>query len=712
MKHYKELSKKCILDRTDLKYSPYIAALNIEYSHDLPFFWSFAFDSSPESVCYGRNFNDLICFFELLKKEFGFSSEHKLIIIVDDLSIFFGYTKKILPYDSEPFVAKSHYEILLAQCFETFEIHCYKQFYETNVKEDMILDGLIVPTLEDNSFSDICTIPEQISEYCADKVEYICAKFRQELDNRYQGITKNLSLTKTTAIERVINAEMRKADNKAECNIKKQIMKMNPIISAEGREKIFPLLYKAFFGGISFLNDEFINTSIDCVYSADITSAYVHEMITSKYPISRFEQLQLPKNPTDLLNRYYSRYAMIIVLEAANVELRPGAMPFLPSALRHGFINTNDLEECKDVTQRCSATRIKSAKYIRIVLTDIDFRLFLQHYKSDIRLRLILGSRYGYLPDYITKTIAIMYQSKRIAKNKYERLERAGIATESDKIEYKRKKSELARLYGIFTRSPVVRKYSFDPETKDAVVTEENHIPKSRFSSAVLYQWGVWTTALVRRRLSTIYTGLLNNKAIILSGDTDCINFKGNCLDIINQYNKAVSIALELREKQLGYAPGTFQGLGQLTLKKFNQFKYTGLKQYCYIHNTNKGEKFEYKVGGLSLDCKYFSQVCKSNSEAFAHFGLGLTIPARYAPRRFRQNIDSPTQSYYEDINGNIINAVVPSCIQMFATSFTFDSSVFNYSNSLARKGEHLDVEHLRDLSKKSTLSGYNFKIK
>ena len=55
MVNYKDYDFTAILDRPDLQYSPYIAALDMQFSHHTPYLWTFGFDSTPENA-YGRSF--------------------------------------------------------------------------------------------------------------------------------------------------------------------------------------------------------------------------------------------------------------------------------------------------------------------------------------------------------------------------------------------------------------------------------------------------------------------------------------------------------------------------------------------------------------------------------------------------------------------------------------------------------------------------------
>ena len=104
---YKDYDFTGLYDRKDLAYCPYIAALDIQYSHNLPYLWTFCFDSTFDSegnalIIYGRTFEDLLDFLEVMKQKMRFNNnaktKHYLVIIVDDLFTFFARVKKSASY--------------------------------------------------------------------------------------------------------------------------------------------------------------------------------------------------------------------------------------------------------------------------------------------------------------------------------------------------------------------------------------------------------------------------------------------------------------------------------------------------------------------------------------------------------------------------------------------------------------------------------------
>lgn len=718
---YKDYNFTGLYDRKDLVYCPYIAALDIQYSHNLPYLWTFCFDSTFDQdgnalIIYGRTFEDLLDFLETMKEKMKFNNnsktKHYLAIVVDDLFTFFAMVKKIFPIDRDPYVAKSGSDVLLFSCMEVYQFHSYKAYFESEALEDMQHEhGIIMPEIDPEGLSYCCKLTEEEMNNSADRTFFMASIFRQELDLKYQGNVSLLPLTRTARVNHLFYLEERKMSNKAKCNLAAMIMKKNPLTSEYGREFVLQYLFKAFFGGAVFFENGIPDKAFSDVWSVDASSAYVSRMVLSRYPIGKFEELPNPKSYTDLFENPYKRYGLLITFSAKDVEVLPDGLPFLPSQVRNHWV---DSEDPMTEAERCQDVRIKKLRYMKMTLTDIDFKLFLENYDfKGICIENVIGSKYGYLPDYVINVIVRLYSNKADAKQKKNELEELGLLTPQLEIEYNRIKSELARLYGIFTKRPVMEKYAFDPEKKEPYVSDHNYISPTAKFQPVLYQWGVWTTALVRKEISDLRKQLLNapkdRKIKVLSGDTDNINFIGEATDIISHYNENVKSQIERRAAALGIDPELLKDLGTLTVKKYKKYKLTALKQYCFIHETKNGDKFGYKVGGMNADCKYFDKNFKKPIQKFNHFGINLTIPAEYAPRIVKIPINTNVHEVWTDREGNRCEGDVYSYVKTTLCKFTLcpADDVSPRANTI-KPGEPVTLNEVKYFASKAKNYVYN----
>lgn len=714
MIYYKDYDFKGLFDRPDLVYSPYIAALDIQYAHNLPYLWTFCFDSCVDQdgnalIIGGRTFDDLIDFLEIMKQKMHFSDgkrKHYLVIIVDDLFTFFGNTKKVLPYDQEPFVAKSGSNVLLCSLLGVYQLHSYKAYFETELADDMLNEhGIVLPEIIADGLSPAVKLTDEEIENSENRVFYMANIFRQELDLKYQGLVNTLPLTKTSRVNHLFYLEERAMSNKAKCNLQSMIMNMNPLTSEYGRNVVLQYLFKAFFGGAVFFEKGVPDVPFSDVWSVDASSAYVARMVLNKYPISKFVELPQPKSYKDLFKKPYNNYAMLITFKAKGVKLKKGGLPFLPSQIRNHWVDQYDTDT---ELQRVSDIRIHDIDILSMTLTDIDFKMFLDNYDVDqICITDLLGSYYGYLPDYVINVIVRLYANKADAKQKKLELEELGLNTAFTDLEYNRIKSELARLYGIFTKRPVMERYIFDTVKKEPKVADYKYISPTAKFQPVLYQWGVWTTAAVRKEIADLRAELMNapkdRQIKVLSGDTDNINYLGEATDIISRYNDNVNARIAARAAALGIDAELLKDLGTLTVKKYKKYKLTALKQYCYIQDTKQGEKFTFKVGGMNAACDYFEKECKTPLQRFNHFGINLTIPAEYSPRVVKIPVNTDLHEEWTDRDGNRCQGDVYSMVKEVRCRFTLCPATDASENGNPIKpGEAVTLNEIKYLAGKA----------
>lgn len=652
-----------LLDRMELKYSVYIAALDIQFNYDLPYLWTFCFDMTGE-IIYGRTWEDLNYWFDKLEK-FGFNYDHKIIVYLNDLTQFFTYAKKLIYIDKE-LLAKRPSEILIFSSkgleFRSFQAYTEKDIDKLIYANDINARSYHIKP-EDLRVSDRVQLTDQELEYSSRRVLEMTNAIRHDIDMLYQGSTKDVKITKTRRIENLLSANLRRADPDKE--LFWRIHSMNPLSNEFGMKILLPQLRKAFFGGTVFYENGVLNELLQDVYSADIISAYCAEFILSKYPISKYKKLDLPEDYTDLFTKiYYNKKSLLIQFEAHNVKLKKGGLPILPAAMKHYYIDKDSPAERKDAIKRAQRLKLHESDTIRMCLTDIDFELFTRYYdfdKDSFKILSLLGARSGYLPDFIIKTVAELYKNKMKSKAKKKELEKIGLLDLLQEELYNDDKSAIARLYGIFTQSPVVTKYSFDQDKKDLKLLSSEYLVKDQEFRPVVYQWGVVTTALVRKKLCDLRDKLRDRKIKTISGDTDCVNYRGNADSIISEFNVKINSLVAKRCKAIGIDPADLQDLGTLEVKKYKYYRLTAVKQYATVRETETGDVFETVCGGMNKECDYFRRYSKNPKEQIDHFRLGLTIPSEYAPRRIVRQCTGNKAISYTDREGNKIRAEVNS---------------------------------------------------
>lgn len=715
MIHYKSYDMSGIRDKYKNTYSKHIAAIDVQYSHNAPYIWAFALSAMPDKIAYGRTWEELreflynvsVSLHLWIKVELTARDKHKiedsagleelpeelleedeneiekveghiLKVICANLSDFFQFSKSELDYLPLPLIAKQKREILLATLAYGMQVQSYEDYWETDVDKDVApVGGMqhIKPAAA--ALSARCKLSALEFDYIQNRIDIMLNRTKSELDTAFNGDPKLLVLTMTAKVIHMINEQLRADKNEDPTSIEKMIHNLNPLSNEEGLECILPKLQRAFTGGVTFYERGVINKIFDNVYSADLTSAYVARIFLSRFPISKFKPLdeqrlaalQRCKSPSKkLLSQEYDNCAMLITFECSGLKLNPGGWAFISCEEKNRYRHFRDgIEEDYENEVHTNSSKIFYAPRYSTTMTDIDFRLLHDNYTYEtIRIKDVYAARYGYLPDYISNVIAKLYKDKVKAKDEYKIAEELGVGTLQAEYEYERIKSIIARLYGIFTQRPVLIRYGYIPEKHDTIVLNPQYIGKSKYKP-VVYQWGVWTTAHTRKEIADLRERLRtvpeDRHIRVISGDTDCINFTGDATDIIADYNAEVNRQIKLRAAALGYAAEDFRDLGNLEVKLYKKYKICGLKQYAYIKNTENGDKFDCRVGGMSRECTYFQDVCKDNLNMAMHlFCPGTTIPAEYAPRRCNICIDEPRREVWTDRDGNKIQEDVKSC--------------------------------------------------
>lgn len=700
MQYYKDFDYTCIHNRLDLHYITYISALDFVVSDaGVLSLWAFCFDTAPGSHVYGRTIEELAEFLEMLQLGYKLSNKHKLVCYIDDLPQFFWRTHKYIRYEGD-FISRNNRAVMLCNGLACIELRSFNEYYEQDIDYAIpLVSGIAHPEPPHGAISDICRLTDDDLAYIDNRISFISAIMRYDCDADYSGNINMIPLTKTARINRLFDNQKRAACNKSKCNINTMIMHANPLANEEQRKKILPLLKHAFFGGVNFCNKEYINDVLDNVVYGDFTSAYISAMMLKKYPLGKFEPLPLPKEPQALLNDpVYTRKALLITFEVPGLSLKKNAVPFLMSDMRHAWTKFDNQAECEDLAARSVKRRISESGLIRLTLTDIDFKLLLEHYTikdSKMQILAVYGTRYGKLPTYILQVLHKLYSTKANAKDAYNAKKQAGIDTLQDKLQYEDIKSIPARVYGIFTKSPVVVKYKYTPDTQLVSVEDPNYIsPNARYSS-VLYQWGVWTTAHVRQELLQLRRSIIKSGSISYYGDTDSLAFKWTAAAaaVIAQYNEQTAANVAKVAEALGVDPHELRDLGSFSVDHFKYFKYTGTKQYCYVMATDAGLKFEFRAAGLNRSCTYFDD--EGGDDPYTKmllFSVNATIPAEYKPRKVVLYTPHTEQVTYTDRDGSTITRDVKSNVKTVYDAYTLGgSSIYNFSGTRSNLGSAID---------------------
>lgn len=634
-------------DKHKFKYSNLAAAFDIETSTAViednkkiafMYIWQLAVE---KIVVYGRTWEEFRNCIKKLRKELKLSSKYKLITYVHNLKYEFSFFKnevEIQPYD---FLARDKNNVIKCSVENVIVFKDNYSYSEKSLKEIGKEVGISKLELDYSPVrTHITPLNKEELEYCAIDV-IILVEYIKKLRDIYKRID-NIPLTLTQAIKKIINANC-----KDEKNYKQIIStKLN---NSEKDRLILEKLQKAFIGGVNYYNPDCRDLELNNISSVDIVSSYPAQILLHKFPITKFTPIEVPKDYNDIINKsYYNTKPLLITFEVSKLESKYPYLSFLSDDLKKYY------KIDKHNTKFLHGKILSSNGSIKLCLTDIDYSLFLQFYKTeDIKIISVYASHYGYLPKYILQTVIELYQKKNHLKKQLKKIKKFRALTPKELAEYDFVKSLLNRIYGVFVQDPKATNYEFD---KLKGVVEDRGEKRINRRCPVLYQWGVWVTSWGRYELLNLFkkitvreqpNGKENYIDDIINMDTDSIKYKNKITNnIISQYNEKVNTEVKkfCNRNEIEYS--ILKGIGTFESEKYKVFKIIGLKRYCYI---DEKDNFVFHISGLPRENKYFDSF-KTNSEKMEAFNVNLELDedtaCKHQTRYYTKDIETTVTDY------------------------------------------------------------------
>ena len=356
---------------------------------------------------------------------------------------------------------------------------------------------------------------------------------------------------------------------------------------------IYNLLVAAFQGGYTHANWIYTDSLLKNVDSYDETSAYPYCMVTHKFPSKEFKRCYITN-----VNQMYKSFAYLLVINFRNVK----------SKYYNHFISASKCMNLRGA--KYDNGRLIEAESFSMVLTDIDFYLYLDSYNFEYEIVESYYSKYDYLPIDFIKFILEKYVVKTEFKG-----------VEGKEVEYNLEKQKFNSLYGMSVTNLISDEVTFDGRVwKEEELTNEEIIKKlnaEKKKAFLSFAYGVWVTAWARNNLLRRVMAL---DQYTVYCDTDSIKLiQGYDKKIFENYNKMVELKINKVAEKLGidvnnYKPKDKKGnehlLGVFECETIGEHKYTydefitqGAKKYAYkldneIHITVAGVP---KKGSTSL---------------------------------------------------------------------------------------------------------------
>lgn len=620
------------------------------------YFWQFGLTDS--FYCYGRTWPEFVKLCVHISERLQLNESKRLVVYVHNLAFEFQFMRKYFNW---------------IDVFSTKERNPIKALTDLGIefRDSYILSGLPLFLVAENltshtvkklvgdlDYSLIRTPNTPLTEkelaYCLNDV-IILVDYIDEQIEQYGNIAK-IPLTNTG---RVRLAVKEKAFNKTNYSITRKTME-NLTLTPD----IYRQMKRAFAGGFTHANKNYVGKTVKGVQSMDFTSSYPTVLLSSnRFPMSRpfaYDYQDKEKFLEDLKN---PRKMFFFTAKFTEIVTK---LDFENYLSKSKCFDTDNLVE--------NNGRVWSASKLSVVICSIDFEIIQQCYDwEDVEFSDITMFTTSYLPKYMLQSVIEFYQKKTTLKG-----------VQGKEREYLLFKGMLNSLYGMtvtdFAKPEITYTDDWGKEMLDLnKCIDEYNSAKDRF---LYYPWGVVVTALARKNL---WSGILELGNDYVYSDTDSVKFINaeKHQDYFKRYNEDITNQLKTMCKLKGFnyedlAPKTIKGvskpLGVWDDDGFyDYFKTLGAKRYIVYEQG----KLKTTIAGLGkkAGAKYLMDNSTDILQAFKNFRIGLKVPAGKTGKNTHTYIDDEFKGIIVDYLGNECEIESLSAVHLEAASFEMSIS-------------------------------------
>lgn len=663
-----------------------IRTIEKDVPHEFAFMYLWQF-GVEDLIAYGRTWDELReCLLDV-HEQLRLSPDFKLIVFDQKLKYDFHFFKSELEISDQDFLAKDLHEVVKCTVNDVFEFRDSKIFTERDL--DTMGEEIGIPKIKGFDYSLIRHALTPLTDFelsygCRD-VE-ILLRYFANLRNDYTAV-KQIPLTGTRIPTDLIYQHYR--ENASIMSIRASQLRDTP-------DDLIMLgkLQKALFGAFNYSDIIYDNKIMNDVTYADMSTMYGSLILLERFPLKKFKPLPIPADSEELLSDKYKDTALLMTIRVRGLKNKYPMFYTFPVSKEWEY-HRKSLRVHKDKLMSCDK--------IIMTITDIDYKLLRQFYDiKSVDVLELYGSRYAPLPNYIIQTVIDLYLKKKEAGKLVAKIEEQRELTPGERSDYDRVKTMVARIYGIFVRKPLLPRYTVKP---GGIVTpvkdEEGHIMYDfvkKEHDPVLYQWGVWVTALGRasilRSVAAITLEQRGGRAInndrVLYTDTDGLYATGDITDIITRHNDAVKAKLRhfvAMNRLYKYNYEELEGIGEFKVKHFKHFKTIGLKKYAYI--TQRGD-FVTRISGLSTENTYFDKF-PTALEKLEALQPEMQITAEEAKNRIASYYNDKIEATVIDYTGQPLEITARSYIVLGVQKY--DSRRYCLRAELTGTGKKIELE-------------------
>ena len=670
----KEISE---IEYTTINTNKKVEYLNLEVAFDIEststyinpdekfafmYLWTIGFKDS-NYIYHGRTWGEFQELIQALSKFFNLSPSRRLVIYVHNLGYEFQFMRKYFEWEEvfsvelrKPIkaVTTSGIEFRCSYILAGFSLERLAKNLVSHKVEKLVgdLDYSLVRHSE-------TVLTMQELDYAINDVLIVLYYINEQI-NYYKDISK-IPMTNTGRVRRFVrdrcyysNSNHKKA-SKGKYSRYRRLMEDLTLDS-----KTYKMLVRAFMGGFTHANANYVGKVLEDVTSIDFNSSYPAVMLSEPFPMSKPIPTKLTKEKN--FDYYRKRFCLLFDVKFTGLIAKIPQENYISESkcwkLEGALINNG---------------RVQKADVLATTITEVDFEIIEQCYEWEkVEIANLYRFYKGYLPYSIVQSIIKLYEDKTILKG-----------VEGQEVEYLLSKGMLNSVYGMSVTA-IVRDeitYTDDWVVEPADVEQQIQTYNESKNRFLYYPWGIWTTAYARRNL---WYGIIAMGDDYVYSDTDSIKFLNyeKHKPFIEAYNKSLIRKLEKMcslykipiEK---LKPKTKEGVEKLIGVwefdgHYSRFKTLGAKRYL-VEYADTGE-LELTVAGLSKKegLEYMKQVCNNDHEkVFAMFNDELYIPADRTGKNTHTYIDSEKESIVIDYRGKEGKAEARSGVHLEKAEFT-----------------------------------------
>lgn len=656
-----------------------VTYLNIESSFDIEtssvtvgeeksaFMYIFMFGIGFENeVYYGRTWEEAVDMFKLLQATYQLNEHRRLVVYIHNFSYEFQFMRKYFEWldvftvgDRKPIRALCSYGIEFRDSYILSGYSLEKtaenlQFHKVDKKVGDLDYKLVRTPLTELT-------PEEMG-YCENDIRVVNAYIKEQI--MQYGDVNRIPMTNTGRVRSFVrdncyytNKNHAKT-SRGKFNRYRAIMNDLTLTSEQ-----YVQMKRAFSGGYTHANSDYVGATLENVASIDFTSSYPAVMLSEQFPMSRGKEVEI--ETMEQFHSYNRDYCTIFDVIFTNIKAR--------QEVPDHYLSESKCYMLKDPV--IDNGRIQGASELATTLTNVDFEIVQQCYEwESIAINKFTRFHKGYLPKAIIESIIKLYEDKTVLKG-----------VEGKEVEYMLSKGMLNSVYGMCVTDIIQDSHAYNGAwgTKEADIETEIEKYNTSINRFLYYAWGLFVTAYARKNL---WTGIIAMGEDYVYSDTDsikCLNFD-NHQDYIEFYNQHLLLKLEVMCEHHNLDVNKLKPKNQKGVEKpigvwdfegtYDKFKTLGAKRYLV---EEKGE-FQLTVAGLSkkFGMEHMVEQCESNSDKiFEMFTDELYIPSHATGKMTHTYIDDEMVFSITDYKGQECEIETKSGIHLEECEFTLSLS-------------------------------------